>query len=76
MAAAYLALPPLVGSSCTTAKHHQQSNGYDNNAMQVDGLTRLMLDAGRKGSGEGEEETSPKRRGNRRDTWAPGLTGV
>lgn len=35
-----------------------------------------MLDAGRKGTGEGEEETSPKRRGNRRDTWAPGLTGA
>jgi hypothetical protein len=44
-------------------------------AAQVDGLTRLMLE-GRKGPSDGEQDTSPKRRGNRRDTWAPGLTGA
>lgn len=41
----------------------------------MDGLTRLMLE-GRKGPEDGEEDASPKRRGNRRDTWAPGLAGA
>ena len=44
-------------------------------AAQVDGLTRLMLED-RKGPGDDEENMSPKRRGNRRDTWAPGLKGA
>ena len=41
---------------------------------KVDGLTRLMLEAHK--GGDEETDATPKRRDNRRDTWAPGVIGA
>lgn len=41
---------------------------------KVDGLTRLMLEAHK--GGDAETDAAPKRRDNRRDTWAPGVIGA
>ncbi len=39
--------------------------------MQVDHMTKLMLEGGRD-----ESEDKENRKGNRRETWAPGLAGA
>ena len=43
----------------------------DTYSLQVDHMTKLMLDGSRD-----ESDDKENRKGNRRETWAPGLAGA